>query len=146
MVKIAITSKDGREVKEVLNLLSGNYEISAREDKNSDRQFVSIATLHDPVGDEIRKMLDLIEAATGANPAKNNVKSRYVVRAKSAASYILRHRYGMSLCKVGYILNCHHTTIFARLKKMNNTNVGKTVPIEFAIRRALYAAENKRVV
>ena len=144
MIKIAITSQNDKEVREVLYILSQNYEISSREDTSRDRQFVSVATLRNSKADEIEYMLELIESATGVDPAENDGrKSRDIVRAKSAASYILRHRYGLSLTKVGVILNCNHATILMRLKKMNNAEVGKTVPIEVAIRRALEAVDNK---
>lgn len=140
MIKVALVSKDEKQVREAVGYLAANYEITNREDSTRDEQFVTVVNLSDSMVEEIEKTLSLIKNATGIDPAENEGrKSRCVVRSRSAASYILRHRFNLSYQKIGKILKCNHATVIMRIRKMNHAEVGKTVPIELAIARVLRA-------
>jgi chromosomal replication initiation ATPase DnaA len=140
MIKVAMASKHERQVRSAMDYLAEKYEIADRQDQRKEEDFLSIATMKNSQDDEIFEILQTIVNVTGYDPRSAN-KRRQAMNGKRAASYILRHRYGMSLARVGEVLNCCHASILFRLLKMENVEVGKTVPIELAVRRALKAAE-----
>lgn len=135
MIKLAIASDNKDKLESVTNHLNKCFDITLREDRFDNGLHSTVLTLEDCQGQEIEKMFELIELATGIDPRKYwDRKNRNTMKAKRAASYILRNRFGFTYEKTGKIMRLNHATIVIQLRKIKKKlNINKLVPLELAV-------------
>ena len=134
MIKMAIVSDSKKSLDKIIDTLPDYFEVRKREDNLRDGMHSTVISLDDVIEKEIVRMLEIIETATGVNPVKFYKKDKRSMKAKRAASYILRNRFGLSFQKIADIFDCNHATILMQLKGINlNVDVNKNLPIELAV-------------
>lgn len=146
MIKVAAASDNKDKIEVVTSYLGKRFDITERDDNYAAGIHSITLTLVDALEDDIARMFELIKDATGFDPVKTSGrKFKGSMRAKRAASFILRNRHNLSFQQIATRMGgCNHATILMQLKDMDlHVNVNKTVPIELAVAVVLRSITDK---